>query len=178
MLQAVIAICLTGDTSFLSTEHQLVHRTTLRLNVGEQAEFEVGFCSDKPLIVKAKMSLHVEDNKYSNTTIQITGEAYQEIISLDNISRLSQEIEEDDEGGKRRKEDERKSDVLALKLVPYPKCFYQVYFSPTGIMHFGDCHVDSPYQESFTMSNHSSQAVRFEWPPAGSHICFSPQVKH
>ncbi|XP_034061831.1 LOW QUALITY PROTEIN: hydrocephalus-inducing protein homolog [Gymnodraco acuticeps] len=127
------------------SEHQLVHRTTLRLNVREQAEFEVGFCSDKPLIVKAKMSLHVEDNKYSNTTIQITGEAYQEIISLDNISRLSQEIEEDDEG---------------------------------GIMHFGDCHVDSPYQESFTMSNHSSQAVRFEWPPAGSHICFSPQVGH
>lgn len=83
----------------------MVHRATLRLNVNEQVEFEVSFSSDEPLIVKAQMSLQVEDNQYSNTIIQVTGEAYQEIVSLDNISRSSQEIDqEDDDGGKRRKE--------------------------------------------------------------------------
>ncbi|XP_029289106.1 hydrocephalus-inducing protein homolog [Cottoperca gobio] len=132
------------------SEHQLVHRATLRLNVSEQVEFEVGFRSDKSLIVKAKISLQVEDNQYSNTIIQVTGEAYQEIVSLDNISRSSQEKDqEENEGGN--------YDVLS----------------------FGDCHVDWPYQESFTMSNYSSsQAVRFVWPPAESHVCFSPQVGH
>lgn len=83
----------------------MVHRVTLRLNVKEQVEFEVSFSSDEPLTVKAQMSLQVEDNQYSNTIIQVTGEAYQETISLDNISRSSQEMDqEDDDGGKRRKE--------------------------------------------------------------------------
>lgn len=96
---------LVGDPFPSSTEHHLVHRATLRLNVGDQVEFEVSFCSDEPLSVKAKMSLQVEDNKYGNTIIQVTGEAYQEIVSLDNIRRSSQEIyEEDVERGKRRKE--------------------------------------------------------------------------
>ncbi|XP_070763174.1 hydrocephalus-inducing protein homolog [Enoplosus armatus] len=132
------------------SEHQLVHRAILRLNVNEQVEFEVGFCSDKPQSVKAKMSLQVEDNQYSNTSIRVSGEAYQEIVSLDNISRSSQETDqEDDEEGN-----------------------YEV-------LNFGDCHVDCPYQESFTMTNHSSsQVVRFEWPPAGPHVFFSPQVGH
>ncbi|XP_042266839.1 hydrocephalus-inducing protein homolog isoform X2 [Thunnus maccoyii] len=131
-------------------EHQLVHRATLRLEVNEEVEFEVSFCSDKPLSVKAKISLQVEGNQYSSTIIRVTGEAYQEIVSLDNISRSLRETDqEDDEKGN-----------------------YEV-------LNFGDCHVDCPYQESFTMINHSSsQVVRFEWPPAGSHVFFSPQVGH
>ncbi|KAF0040287.1 hypothetical protein F2P81_008522 [Scophthalmus maximus] len=47
------------------------------------------------------------------------------------------------------------------------------------VLDFGDCHVDCPHQESFTMTNHSSStAVRFEWPPAGPQVVFSPQVGH
>ncbi|XP_030281249.1 hydrocephalus-inducing protein homolog isoform X1 [Sparus aurata] len=131
-------------------ENQVVHRATLRLNVNEQVEFEVSFSSDEPLIVKAQMSLQVEDNQYSNTIIQVTGEAYQEIVSLDNISRSSQEIDqEDDDGGN------------------------------YDVLNFGDCHVDCTYQESFTMTNHSSsQVMKFEWPPSGPDVCFSPQVGH
>ncbi|GAA6221266.1 hydrocephalus-inducing protein homolog [Lates japonicus] len=132
------------------SEHQLVHRAILRLNVNEQVEFEVSFSSDKPLNVTAKMTLQVEDNQYSNTIIQLTGETYQEIVSLDNISKSLQEMDQegDDRGN---------------------------YES----LNFGDCHVDCPYQESFTMTNHSSsQVVRFEWPPAGPHVFFSPQVGH
>ncbi|XP_049928998.1 hydrocephalus-inducing protein homolog isoform X2 [Epinephelus moara] len=132
------------------SEHQLVHRAILRLDVNEQAEFEVSFCSDKPQSVKAKMSLQVEDNQCSHTIIRVAGEAYQEIVSLDNINRSSQEVDqEDDEGGN-----------------------YE-------LLNFGDCHVDRPYQESFTMTNHSSSlVVRFEWPPVGPHVIFSPQVGH
>nr|XP_046249402.1 hydrocephalus-inducing protein homolog [Scatophagus argus] len=132
------------------SEHHFMHRANLRLNVNAQVEFEVSFCSDKPLNVKAKMLLQVENNQYSDTVIQVVGEAYQEIVSLCNISGSSQEIDqEDDEGGN-----------------------YEV-------LNFGDCHVNCPYQESFTMTNHSSsQVVKFEWPAAGPHVYFSPQVGH
>lgn len=74
------------------TDHQWLHRAVLRLNINEQMECEVSFCSDKPQNVKATMSLQVQDNLYNNTVIQVTGEAYQEIVSLDNISRLSPEM--------------------------------------------------------------------------------------
>ncbi|XP_015258081.1 PREDICTED: hydrocephalus-inducing protein homolog [Cyprinodon variegatus] len=47
------------------------------------------------------------------------------------------------------------------------------------IIHFGDCHVGRTYQESFTMTNHSSsQVVRFEWPPSEPNVTFSPQIGH
>uniref|UniRef100_UPI003AADF4DB hydrocephalus-inducing protein homolog n=1 Tax=Centroberyx gerrardi TaxID=166262 RepID=UPI003AADF4DB len=135
---------------FAGSEHQLAHKAFLRLKVGQQVEFEVSFCSDQPQSVKAKMTLQVEDNQYNNTIIRLGGEAYQDIISLDNISGSSQERdqEEDEEGD------------------------YEV-------LNFGDCHVDCPHQECFTMTNHSSsQVLRFEWPPAGPHVSFSPQVGH
>uniref|UniRef100_A0A3Q3MLA1 HYDIN axonemal central pair apparatus protein n=1 Tax=Mastacembelus armatus TaxID=205130 RepID=A0A3Q3MLA1_9TELE len=123
-------------------EHQLVHRAILTLNVSEQVEFEVSFCSDKPLIVKAKMSLQVEDNQYSNTIIQVTGEAYQEIVSIDNISQS--EVREVEKG-------ERDHKVGMGRKIG----------------------------ANFTLINHSSsQVVRFEWPPPGPHILFSPQVGH
>ncbi|KAG7229797.1 hypothetical protein INR49_012446 [Caranx melampygus] len=132
------------------SEHHLVHRATLRLDVNEQMKLKVSFCPHKAVSVKAKMTLLVENNQYSNTIIRLTGETFQEIISFDNISRPSEELDqEDDESGN-----------------------YEA-------LDFGHCHVDCPYKESFTMTNHSSsQAVRFEWPPAGPHIFFSPQVGH
>ncbi|XP_034542457.1 hydrocephalus-inducing protein homolog isoform X2 [Notolabrus celidotus] len=133
-----------------ASDNKLLHRATLTLNVNEHAEFDLSFCADKPLSVKAKMSLQVEDNQYSNTIITVTGEAYQEIVSLDNISRSLQETDQEDE----------------------ETGYYEV-------LNLGDCHVDFPHQESFTMTNHSSsQVVRFEWPPAGPHVFLSPQVGH
>lgn len=49
------------------------------------------------------MSLQVEDNQYSNIIIHVTGEAYQEIITLDNIRRSLLEIDEEDDGKGKRK---------------------------------------------------------------------------
>lgn len=74
-----------------------MHRVNLKLKINEPAEIEVGFCSDKPLSVKAKMSLQVKDNQQSNTTIEVTGETYQPIVSLDHISRSLQDIDHEDE---------------------------------------------------------------------------------
>ncbi len=85
-----------------------MHKANLSLDVNEQVEFEVSFCSEKPLSVWAVMSLQVEDNQYSNTTIRLTAEAYQEIVSLDNISRSLKEVDkEDDDDGKKRKKGQR-----------------------------------------------------------------------
>ncbi|MEQ2241802.1 hypothetical protein ILYODFUR_029088 [Ilyodon furcidens] len=145
----------TNDTVHLAqlqqipaSEDQLVHRATARLDVNEQKRFEVSFCSTKSVTIETTMTVQVKDNQYSNTTIHVTGEAYQEIVSLDNISRSTQDGEDEVEG------------------------FYEM-------LNFGDCHVDCKYQESFTMTNHSSsQVVRFEWPPSEPNVTFSPKVGH
>ncbi|KAM3592002.1 uncharacterized protein V6R79_011190 [Siganus canaliculatus] len=132
-------------------ESQLVHRAILRLDVNQQVELEVTFLSDKPLSVETKISVRVEDNQYSNTEIQVTAEASKETVSLQPFRSSDSEAldEEDDEGD---------------------QC---------EVLNFGHCHVDHPYQESFTLTNHSgSQVVRFEWPPAGPHFSFSPQEGH
>lgn len=94
----------------------MVHRALLSLNVNEQVELEVSFCSDKPISVKAKMSLQVEDNQYSNAIIRVSGEAYHEIVSLYNINKSSQEIDlEYDEGGKRRQDVMRLISVVGME---------------------------------------------------------------
>ncbi|XP_035498051.2 hydrocephalus-inducing protein homolog isoform X1 [Scophthalmus maximus] len=141
------------------SENRSVHRTTLELNVNEQVEFEVSFYSDGPVSAEAEMMLQVEDNQHSDTVIPLTGETYWEIVSLDNVRRPSQKMDrEDDERGRGQANNGS---------------------SYCEVLDFGDCHVDCPYQESFTMTNHSSStAVRFEWPPAGPQVVFSPQVGH
>lgn len=46
-------------------------------------------------------------------------------------------------------------------------------------LHFGNCHVGRPYQETFTMVNLSwTDALRFEWPVDGAQVSFSPRVGH
>lgn len=77
-------------------ESQPGHTVTLSLNVSEQVELEVCFGSDHPLVVKTRMLLQVADNLYTETAIQVSGEAYQEVVSMSNISRALQEVEVED----------------------------------------------------------------------------------
>lgn len=79
-----------------STESQPGHRVTISLNIGEQVELDVCFGSDKPLIVKTKMLLQVTDNLYNETAIQVSGEAYQEVVSMSNIGGSLQEVDVED----------------------------------------------------------------------------------
>lgn len=81
---------------YFPTESQPGHRVTISLNIGEQVELEVSFGSDKPLNVKTKVLLQVADNLYNETAIQVSGEAYQEVVSMSNISRSLQEVDAED----------------------------------------------------------------------------------
>lgn len=116
---------------YFSTESQSGHRVTISLNIGEQVELEVSFSSDTPLIVKTKMLLQVADNLYNETAIQVSGEAYQEVVSMSNISRLVQEadVEDGDEGEKNtmvfKKEKNRKPSFfhnVIFLTTPAPRC--------------------------------------------------------
>lgn len=81
-------------SSLCSTEHQVVHRASVRLNILQQVQFEVGLCSDRPVTVQAQISLQLEESQYS-TSINVSGETYRGLIILDNISRSLLEVEED-----------------------------------------------------------------------------------
>lgn len=59
-------------------------------------ELEVCFGSDKPLTVNTKMLLQVTDNLYNETAIQVSSEAYQEVVSLSNVSHSLQEVDVED----------------------------------------------------------------------------------
>ncbi|KAM9854716.1 hydrocephalus-inducing protein homolog [Aulostomus maculatus] len=132
------------------SERQLVHRATVKLEINQPMQFEVTFSSDSLLKVNTELLLYVEDNQYSNTVIKVSGETYQRTVTLDNISRFLLEMDEENDG----------------------KGYYEK-------LNLGECHVGRPYQQSFTMTNHSSiQVMKFEWPPAGPHVSFSPQVGH
>ncbi|XP_066540500.1 hydrocephalus-inducing protein homolog isoform X2 [Hoplias malabaricus] len=133
------------------TARQMAHVASLTLIAGQQAAFEVDFCPDLTQSFEACMRLLVQDNQYEETLVQLLGEGYQDVISLDNIScRLSQDVDSTEASTAR-------SDLL----------------------HFGDCHVGRLYQEAFTMSNHSNvEVLRFEWPPDGPQLRFSPRIGH
>lgn len=59
---------------------------SLNLMARQQAEFEVEFHPEEAQRFEATMQLLVKDNPYEKTLIQLLGEGYRDIISLDNIS--------------------------------------------------------------------------------------------
>ncbi|XP_061825847.2 hydrocephalus-inducing protein homolog [Nerophis lumbriciformis] len=144
------AIYITQIEDTIDSERQFVHKASVTLDVTERVAFEVTFSSDEPLTVEDKISLRVEGSQYSNVTIQVIGEAYQDLITFDNIGGLVQEIYKNDEV----------EDTYEL-------------------LNYGDCNVDCPVQNSFTMTNHSrNQVVRFEWPSDDPNVTISPEVGH
>lgn len=73
----------------------------MSLNVHEQVRLEVSFCSDRPGRAQTKMVMCLEDNKHITTTVQVTAEACQEVVSFHHISRSSQETDLDVDEGKK-----------------------------------------------------------------------------
>ncbi|XP_077566662.1 hydrocephalus-inducing protein homolog isoform X1 [Stigmatopora nigra] len=147
-----VAIHFSQFEDTLDCESRLVHRASMKLDVNQKVEFEVTFFSPHdPLKLDDKISLQVKGSQYSNATIQVTGEAYQQLVSLENIRKPPQEINPN-------YEEEDYTDMLC----------------------FGHCYIACPVKESFTMTNHSTsnQVVRFEWPYEDANLNFSPQVGH
>ncbi|KAL6479129.1 hypothetical protein MHYP_G00125620 [Metynnis hypsauchen] len=139
-------------TSDPETVRQTAHLAHLTITAGQQAEFEVEFHPEMAQCFEASMRLEVQDNQYEETLVQLLGEGYHDIISLDNISS---KIPQD--------QDSTEAPPTAW----------------SDLLHFGNCHIGCLYHETFTMSNHSNvEVLRFEWPPDGPQLRFSPQMGH
>ncbi|XP_035275425.1 hydrocephalus-inducing protein homolog [Anguilla anguilla] len=130
-------------------DRQVAHTASLVLVAGQQAEFEVEFRPASAQTFESTMDLLVADNQYEETVVRLVGEGYCDIITFDNIGSRPQQEQDSAE--------DLRSDLL----------------------NFGDCHVGSPYQQTFTLTNHGgSEALRFEWPADAAQVRFSPQVGH
>lgn len=75
----------------------------MSLNVNEQVRLEVNFCSNKPVRAQTRILMCLEDNKHITTTIEVIGDACQEIVSFHNLNTSSQELNRDVDKGKNRK---------------------------------------------------------------------------
>lgn len=74
----------------------------MSLNVNEQVQLEVVFCSDKPVRAQTKILIYLEDNKHVTTTMHVTGDACEDVVSFHNVNRVSQEVNPDVNRGKDR----------------------------------------------------------------------------
>ena len=85
----------------LPPEPPLCHRASLRLAPGQSAGFEVGFHPEQPLSARARIEVLVQDNQYNRIMVNLTGEAYRDIITLDNLRRTAPEDGDLEEGRRR-----------------------------------------------------------------------------
>ncbi|XP_044289866.1 hydrocephalus-inducing protein homolog [Varanus komodoensis] len=134
------------------------HTVSLALHNGESAEFDVIFQPSLTQHMEGLIHLSITDNQYEETSIQMVGEGYQTDVTLDNIhSLLTQSDLESAEGCL----EDSAGEAARMDCVQ-----------------FRDCHIGTPYQATFTITNHSKSGVmRFEWPALGP-CHFSPQVGH
>ncbi|XP_062442830.1 hydrocephalus-inducing protein homolog [Rhea pennata] len=134
------------------------HATSLVLHNGESAEFDVLFKPNLIQHVEGKIRLSIVDNPYEETNVLLVGEGYQDDFTLDNIHGLVADNNEENT------EANLEEDVIEAARVDH--------------IQFGGCHIGTPYQATFTITNHSNvEAMRFEW-LASTPFHFSPQVGH
>lgn len=81
----------------------------MSLKVNEQVQLEVIFCSNRPVKAQTKIMVCLEDNKHITTTIHVTGDACEDIVSFHNVNRSSQEVKLDVNNGKKRQKKPKKS---------------------------------------------------------------------
>ncbi|KAM5262598.1 hydrocephalus-inducing protein homolog [Ctenodactylus gundi] len=155
------------EESHPNEKAQKPHTACLVVSPGEIAEFDVLFHSQKVGRMTGIIHLSVIDNQYEETLIQLVGEGYQDDVALDNIhglgaytlqeaSDISEVIEVTEENAM--------DDLVAAALMDH--------------INFGDCHIGSSYNVTFTITNHSQvNVIRFEWPVLTT-ITFSPHMGH
>ncbi|NXA41620.1 HYDIN protein, partial [Eudromia elegans] len=134
------------------------HIASLLLRNEESAEFDVLFTPNLAQRVEGRIRLSIVDNPYEETNILLVGEGYQDDFTLSNIHGLVADNNEEDT------EDNLEEDLIEAARGDH--------------IQFGDCHIGTPYQVTFTITNHSSvEAMRFEW-LASTPFHFSPKVGH
>lgn len=75
----------------------------MSLNVDEQVRLEVTFCSDRPVRAETRILMRLEDNKHVTTTVQVMGEARQDVVTFHDISTESQNPDPDVDEGRKEK---------------------------------------------------------------------------
>ncbi|KAG7333195.1 hypothetical protein KOW79_003330 [Hemibagrus wyckioides] len=130
------------------TERPVAHLASLTLTVGQQAEFEVEFHPDVTQNFEATMQLFVKDNPYEKTLIQLLGEGYRDIISLDSISSKVPQ--------------EQNSTEAICDIVHFGDCHIGHLYHKTFTM----------------TNHSNSVVLRFQWPQGEPHLYFSPQIGH
>lgn len=86
---------------FYLPERPAARSARMSLDVNEQVRLEVSFCSDRPVRAETRILMCLEDNKHVTTTIQVIGEACQDVVSFHNINNLQKTDLEVDEGERR-----------------------------------------------------------------------------
>ncbi|XP_077982980.1 hydrocephalus-inducing protein homolog isoform X2 [Glandiceps talaboti] len=132
------------------------HTASLIVGVGEKGNFEVRFKAQGAIRSQGTIKIHVHDNQYEDSMIQLVGEGYQDDITLDNIHGYMME-------------NENAESFLDQE---------EIAAAPSNLINFGDCHIGEPRTLSFTMTNHSKDdIIRFQW-PEHTELKFSPTIGH
>ncbi|KAI4571668.1 hypothetical protein MJG53_013774 [Ovis ammon polii x Ovis aries] len=140
------------------------HTASLVVPPGEIAEFDVVFHSKKVGRMAGTLHLSVINNQYEDTVIHMVGEGYEDDITLDNIHGLVASSSQESSDISEANEESSIEDLVAAALVNH--------------IQFGDCHIGTSYNVSFTITNHSqANVIRFEWPLLAT-VSFSPQMGH
>eukprot|EP00066_Takifugu_rubripes_P027985 XP_011617251.1 PREDICTED: hydrocephalus-inducing protein homolog [Takifugu rubripes] len=160
------------------SEHPAARSARMSLDVNEQVRLEVSFCSNRPVRAETRILMCLEDNKHVTTTIQVRGEACQDVVSFHNINNLQQTDLDVDEGDQ---------EVLNFGGCyvdrPYQQSFVVTNHSSSQVFKFEWPHVRhvcvSPQvghlhagcSKEVTVSFCSSKPVRFRNRPVSCKLC-------
>ncbi|KAB0347974.1 hypothetical protein FD754_012831 [Muntiacus muntjak] len=140
------------------------HTASLVVPPGEIAGFDVVFHPKKVGRMAGILHLSVINNQYEDTVIHMVGEGYEDDITLDSIHGLVASSSPESPDVSEVIEESTMEDLVSAALVNH--------------IQFGDCHIGTSYNVSFTITNHSqANVIRFEWPLLAT-VSFSPQVGH
>ncbi|XP_077612463.1 hydrocephalus-inducing protein homolog [Crocuta crocuta] len=147
-----------------NAKEKKAHTASLVVLPGDTTGFDVIFQSQKVGRMTGTIHLSVINNQYEETNIHLVGEGYEDDITLGNIHGLVVSSSPEAPEISEVIEENTMEDLITAALVDH--------------IQFGDCHIGSSYNVSFTITNHSQvNIIRFEWPLLAT-VCFSPQIGH
>ncbi|XP_041376326.1 hydrocephalus-inducing protein-like isoform X3 [Gigantopelta aegis] len=140
------------------TGERLYYPIKVDMQAGEFVTYDVVFSPTATKRYEAGIKVLVMDNKYENLVIQMVGEGYADVITLDNIHSLGHRA-----GRLPGEESAEEEDIQAAK---------------PNLIDFGDSYLNEPKTLTFTMTNHSKvDNFKFRWAKQ-DHLQLSPRTGH
>ncbi|EDV21657.1 uncharacterized protein TRIADDRAFT_30117, partial [Trichoplax adhaerens] len=140
-----------------------IKMTSILMPVGSEARFHVSFSPKLCQKYEGRIKLSVDSNEFEDEVIELIGEGYEDVLTIDEIHGQVNDIPEPT--------DELSEGDIGIIFST------QILASTANFIDFGDCPVAEARQLSFTMSNHSDQVVRYQW-PINQELYFSPTIGH